>query len=81
MAVPNGESVWKLLIAAAVLLVLFCIGIGHALYPNHFLKRSGLRKGGEMLTEFNRMGFRFVGIIFAAFSGCLLYVIASDFIK
>jgi hypothetical protein len=42
--------------------------------PSHF------RKGGEMLTEFNCLGFRFVGMIMVIFAGYLLYMPARDII-
>jgi len=57
MAVPQGESIWKLLAGAVVLVFFLCISPAHVLYPNRFLKRSGVRPGGEVLIEFNRMGF------------------------
>jgi hypothetical protein len=78
MAVPSGESPWKIAVGAVILMVFVYIGIAHAIDPERFLKRSGIRKGGEMLTEFNRLGFRIAGLLFAAFAGCLLYVLASD---
>ncbi len=82
MTLPNGNSIWKLLIAVLALVFFFCVGIAHVFYPDRFLKRSGLHKGGEMLTEFNRIGFQIAGIIFAAFAACLLYVLISDlFVK
>ncbi len=53
----------------AVLTFLFCVGVAHVLYADRILRRSGPRKGGEMLIEFNRFGFRIAGIVLAAFSG------------
>jgi hypothetical protein len=78
MAIHNGESIWKLSIGVVVLVFFFCIGVAHVINPDRFIKRSGARKGGEMLTDFNRIGFQVVGIIFAAFAGFLLFVLASD---
>lgn len=45
------------------------------IFPDRFIKWSSVRKGGEMLTDFNRIGFQLAGIIFAAFGGFMLYVL------
>ena len=58
-----------------VMLVAFGgIGIAHIFKPDYFLKRSGVRRGGEFLAEWNRIGFQIAGAIFAAFAIYLLYV-------
>ncbi len=69
---------WKLWIGIVILVFFFCIGVAHVLYPDHFLRRSGIWKGGEMLTDFNRLGIRLAGMIFAAFSGFVLYLLLRD---
>ncbi len=62
-------------IAAVLLLVAFAgVGIAHVFKPDYFLKRSGVRKGGDLLTEWNRVSFQIAGAIFAAFAIYLLYV-------
>lgn len=78
MVAANGENTCKVLIGIAVLAFFFCVGVAHLFRPDRFLRRSGVRKGGEMLTEFNRIGFRLCGAAFAAFSGYLLYVLVRD---
>lgn len=78
MVVAHGESTWKVLIGIAVLAFFFCVCVAHVFQPDRFIRRSGVRKGGEMLTEFNRIGFRMSGVAFAAFSGDLLYVLVRD---
>ncbi len=78
MTMHNGENIWKLSLGMVVLLFFFCLGIAHVIYPDRFIERSGIRKGGEMLTGFNRIGFQIVGIIVTVFAGCLLYVLAGD---
>jgi len=78
MIVPPGESLWKISLGAIILIVFFCIGIAHVIDPDRFIRSSGVRKGGEMLTDLNRIGFRVAGLVFAAFAGCLLYILASD---
>jgi hypothetical protein len=51
------------------------IGIAHIFKPDYFVKRSGARKGGDLLTEWNRVSFQIAGAIFAAFAIYLLYVL------
>ena len=61
------------LVVVVALLGFLGIGLGHVLKPDWFMKRSGIRRGGEMLTEYNRVGFQIVGLIFAALAAYLLY--------
>jgi hypothetical protein len=75
MSLHNGENVWKLTLGVVVAALFFCIGIAHVIFPDRFLKRSSVRKGGEMLTDFNRTGFQIAGIVIAAFGGFMLYVL------
>ena len=59
-----------------LILVTFAgVGIAHIFKPDYFVKRSGVRKGGDLLTEWNRIGFQIAGAIFAAFAIYLLYVL------
>ena len=51
------------------------IGIAHIFRPDYFIKRSGVRRGGELLTEWNRLGFQIAGAIFAGFAIYFLYVL------
>jgi hypothetical protein len=51
------------------------IGIAHILKPDRFLKRSRVRRGGGMLTEYNRAGFEVAGAVFAA----AIYMLYSPF--
>jgi len=39
--------------------------------PDRFIRCSGVRKGGVMLTDFNRLGFQIAEILFAMFAGYL----------
>ena len=77
----HGESPLKLTIGFLALAFFLCIGIAHILYPDRFLKRSGIRKGGEMLTGFNRFGFRVVGLIVALFAAGVLYDIGKELFR
>lgn len=57
-----------------LLLVAFLgIGIGHIFKPDWFVKRSGVRRGGEMLSEYNRAGFQIAGAVFTAIAIYMLY--------
>jgi cyanate permease len=73
------NSLWKLVLLIGVLLIFAAIGVAHILKPDWFLKRSGVRKGGAMLTEWTRLQFQIVGAIFAAFAVFLLYILLSDY--
>ena len=50
-------------------LIFVCVGPTYVINIRH----SGVRKGGELLTEWNRLQFRLVGAIFIAFATYLLY--------
>jgi hypothetical protein len=62
-------------IVVLMLLVFAGIGIAHIFRPGYFIKRSGVRRGGAMLTEWNRLGFQMAGAIFAGFAIYVLYVL------
>jgi hypothetical protein len=73
----NGENPWKLGLGFLALTFFLGIGIAHVLRPDYFLKRSAIRKGGEMLTEFNRVGVQIVGLLVALFALGIIYDIAK----
>jgi hypothetical protein len=77
----HGESVWKLALGVLVLVFFFCIGVAHVIAPDYFIKRSAVRKGGELLTEFNRLGFQILGALIALFAAGVFYEIAKDLFK
>ena len=81
MTLSNGESIWKLSLGILVLVFFFCIGVAHVVAPDRFIKKSAVRKGGEMLTDFNRIGFQIMGIIAMVFSGRLVYMLVEDLIS
>jgi len=64
-------------LTVAILLVFAVIGIGCIIKPDWGIKHFGqsLRRGGELLTEWNRLGFQIAGAIFAGFAIYLLYVL------
>ena len=64
------NSPWNLALTGIVLLFFFGFGVAHLIWPDHFVKRSGLRKEGEMLTAFNRMGVQVFGAFMA---GAMLF--------
>jgi hypothetical protein len=61
------------LILVLMLVAFAGIGIAHVFKPDYFMKCSGVRKSGEMLTEWNRLGFQIAGAIFAAVAIYMLY--------
>jgi hypothetical protein len=73
------ESLLKFVLLVTLLLIFVAIGVAHILKPDWFIKRSGVRKGGAMLTEWTRLQFQIVGAIFAAFAVFLLYILLSDY--
>jgi hypothetical protein len=78
MTLHNGESIWKLLFGLGVAVIFLCVGIGHVINPDYFIQRSAVRKGGELLTESNRIGFQFVGMIATIFAGFMIYILVGD---
>jgi hypothetical protein len=77
MPLHNGENVWKLTLGLAIAAFFFCIGIAYVIFPDRFIKRSSVRKGGQMLTDFNRIGFLIAGSVIAAFGGFMIYVLVE----
>jgi hypothetical protein len=78
--VNNFHALWQLLGGLLFVLVLIFfagVGIAHVINPDWFVKRSGVRKGGEMLGKWNRDGFRLAGAVLAAFAIYLLYALFS----
>jgi len=74
--VNNFHALWQLLGGLLFVLVLiFFVGVGiaHVINPDWFVKRSGVRKGGEMLEKWNRDSFRVVGAVFTAVAIYMLY--------
>ena len=65
------HSLWKEIVGGAVLIFFAAYGIAHVLYPDRFMKPS--HRGGEMLTEWNRIGIQIAGAIFAGFAIYVLY--------
>ena len=57
------NTLWRVALAVAVLVFFAALGIAHVINPDWFIKRSGLRKGGELLTEWNRLGVQIAGAI------------------
>jgi len=77
----HGDNPWKLALGFVVLLFFLVMGVAHVIYPDYFLKRSALRKGGEMQTEFNQFGIQVVGFVTALFALGILYDIGCDLFR
>ena len=70
------RALWQLLGGLLFVLVLITfagIGIAHVINPDWFIKRSGVRKGGEVLGKWNRDSFRVVGVVFTVVAIYMLY--------
>jgi hypothetical protein len=71
----------ELLRAGPVVIILVgtaALGIGHTVKPDWFIARSGLRRGGELLTSWNRLQVRVLGLVIVGFS---LFVFYDIFIR
>jgi hypothetical protein len=68
------ESTWKLLIGIAVFIVFVFVGIDNVVRPNI----SNLRKGGEELTQWNRLQVRIAAVVFTGFASFGLYELLRD---
>ena len=80
MVLMQEESPWKIAVLVVVLLTFACVGVANVINPDWFIKRSGVRKGGEMLTAWNRFQFRYSGVAFAGFAVYLLYRLLRDYL-
>lgn len=78
MAFLYENSAWKEALLVAVLVVFVCVGITAVVNPDSFIRRSGLPRGGEMLTEWNRFGCRLSGAAFAGAAMYMLYAFLRD---
>ena len=67
------NSQWKVAMAAVILLIFPCVGLAHVIKPGWFIKGSGVRNGGELLTDWNRLGFQIAGAILAGLAAYMLY--------
>lgn len=67
----HQSTLWKEILGGAVLVFFAAYGIAHVLYPDRFMKPW--HRGGEMLTEWNRLGIQVAGAIFAGFAIYVLY--------
>ena len=65
-------STMRLALVIVLLVVFLALGVAHVINPDYFIARSGVRKGGELLTGWNRLGFRAAGAAFAVLAIYLL---------
>jgi hypothetical protein len=80
MVLAHSDSPWKLMVGVAFLVLFACVGIAHVISPDWFIEQSGVRKGGEMLTAWNRLSFRIVGAIFTGVAVYILYSLSRDYL-
>ena len=69
---------WKAILVISLLAFFAAMGVAHVLKPDYFLKRSGLRKGGQMLNEWNRLQFQIVGAVITVAAGYVLYTLLAE---
>ena len=85
MAMPaihlHGENPWKLGLGFLVSTLFFGLGHAHVFRPGYFYRRSGIRKGGEMLTEFNLIGVQMVGLVVALFALGVMYDMVQGLLR
>jgi hypothetical protein len=74
----HGENPWNLVVGFLALAFFFGMGLAHVINPDYFLRRSAIRKGGEMLNEFNRIGIQIVGMLAALFAAGVFYDMGKD---
>jgi hypothetical protein len=77
----HGDNPWKLGVGFLILAFFFVIGLAHVFCPGYFLERSGIRKGGEMLTEFNQDGVRIVGFVVALLALGIMFDIVQELLR
>lgn len=65
---------WRQLLAYAILVFFAGLGVAHALHPDRFMKPW--HRGGELLTESNRLGIRLFGLVMTAGALYVLYSIS-----
>jgi len=70
-------SLWTLILTLILLGGFAAIGIGCVINPEWGIRHFGqsVRKGGELLTEWNRLGISFVGVAFGGFAIYLIYIV------
>jgi hypothetical protein len=64
-------------LVVVMLFAFSAIGIGNILRPGWFVRRSGARKGGALLKDWNELGFQIAGAIFAAFAIYGIYLVLN----
>ncbi len=75
----HPDSAWKIMGVVVILVFFAGMGVAHVVNPDRFVRSSGARKGGEMLNDWNRFGFRVAGAVFTGFAGYLLYVVLRNY--
>ena len=72
----RGGSVWSFALIVTVLLVPVASGVFAIVRPDRFT--GGLLKGGEMLTDWQRLSAQLGGLTVAVASGYMLYSFLAD---
>jgi hypothetical protein len=72
------NSILGLVLPGLLLLMFAATGVADLLNPDWFIARSGVPRGGELLTAWNRLGFRIAGAMLLGVALYLLYHLLSD---
>jgi hypothetical protein len=75
------NTLWRAVLGIVVLLFFAGVGVAQVANPDWFVARSGMRKGGEMLTPWNQSGVRFAGLIETTAVTYILYEILCDMFR
>jgi len=77
------ETLWKLTLGVLTLAGFAIIGIGCLISPEWGIRHfgRGLRQGGELQTEWNRVGIALAGLAFAAGSVYVLFEVLRDYLR
>ncbi len=79
----HEESLWRLAIGVLVLAGFAFIGIGCLVNPEWGIRHfgRGLRRGGELQTEWNQIGIALAGLVFAAGSVYILFEVLREYLR
>jgi len=59
----HHDSLGSLILVVLVCVLFAGIGVAALVNPDYFIRHSGMRKGGELLGDWNRLGMQVVGLV------------------
>lgn len=75
------NTLWRGVLAIVLLVFFAGVGAAQVANPDWFVARSGMRKGGEMLTRWNRSWVRSAGLVETTAVTYILYEILCDMFR